>query len=446
MTGVHAEHTAEAEAASLTKQVATGIAHTMFCGLHTFGIHCRWVHVLSFRLEEADEKIRRLEAEKSHRATVSRAPPALLEGCIPEQAEASALSLRTSVEELAQERELRARAQEQILLLQERHVAEVRALSTSLRKAEDESEKLRTEFRSAARQPTSSELRWQQEALRLRDDLAEVRKAWKAVDSRGLMQRDKELRKLGLDAKALEESVPKSDLVSILLEVCRLLRASDFGEIVSKVSACLARNPPAPQPPPQPALEELGQGVLDALKDLDGLSAAPAPAEALVRLRSLCASEAGARQLRLSVREVSLSSAAPGGASPASEAWPEVARQLQLPEGATQEDCRRRLCEVHTEAALLASLSAALKCSRPGDEPLKRVEALVRLCDERVAAQRIVDALQKLLHVDELTEVLPALKEVLDVAALRRKMVRSACNATAAARSQPAAPLAGPGA
>lgn len=346
------------------------------------------VHVLSFRLEEAEDKLRAAEVQKSRASASSKATvsPAKV-GLRSEVTKAS--------QELAKERELRADAEEQLCQEQERHASEVRKLSLSLQRAEEQLEQHRAEVRSSARQPSASELRWQREAMRLRDDLAEVRRAWKAVDTRGLIKRDKELRRLGLDARGLEETMPKSELVSCLLEVCRLLQLSDFSQIGAKVSDLVFRRMPlkpvtaemhtqTASPEPSPT-EALGHGALEVLQELDGCTAASLdPSQALVRLRALCTS---------------------GGES----------------------SCNRE------EARVMERLAAALRCEHA--EVPQRAEGLLRLCDERLAAQKIVDALQKLLAVDELTEVLPTLKEVLDVSALRRKVVRNACQATATARA-----------
>eukprot|EP00930_Biecheleria_cincta_P025816 TRINITY_DN18316_c0_g2_i1.p1 TRINITY_DN18316_c0_g2~~TRINITY_DN18316_c0_g2_i1.p1 ORF type:complete len:887 (-),score=188.51 TRINITY_DN18316_c0_g2_i1:61-2721(-) len=336
------------------------------------------VHVLSFRLEGAEDKLRMAEVQKSRTQSASgKVAQASSEADL--RSEAAKAS-----QELTRERELRAHAEAQLCQEQERHASEVRKLSLGLQKAEEQLEQHRVDVRSSNRQPSASELRWQREAMRLRDDLAEVRRAWKAVDTRGLMQRDKELRRLGLDARGLEETMPKSELVSCLLDVCRLLRLADVSQIVPKVSDLVFRHISLK---PMTA-EMLGQGAIEALQELDSSCCAASlePSQALARLRALCASDAKSASKR--------------------------------------EDA---------EAPLLERLAAALRCER--EELPQRAEALLRLCDERLAAQKIVDALQKLLAVDELTEVLPTLKEVLDVSALRRKVVRDACQATAAARA-----------
>eukprot|EP00931_Biecheleriopsis_adriatica_P064948 TRINITY_DN39599_c0_g1_i2.p1 TRINITY_DN39599_c0_g1~~TRINITY_DN39599_c0_g1_i2.p1 ORF type:complete len:947 (+),score=250.47 TRINITY_DN39599_c0_g1_i2:49-2889(+) len=376
------------------------------------------VHVLSFRLEEADDKLRQAEAQKT------RQPQAFAQVAPAAQADSGNTA---TVEELERAKLRLAQAEEQLARQQERHASEVTSLTGSLRKMEDQLEHLRGELRSKGREPSASELRWQKEALRLRDELAEVRKLWKTVDSRGLMKRDKELCRLGLDARAVEETVPKSDLVSTLLELCRLLQLKDIASVLPEVSALLGRKrveqeSVALHPVHEPAagsLEELGRGTLEALQELGG-NALP-PQEALVRLRTLCASEADARRHRLLGQ--STFGEASAAAQPSQDVWRQVSRLLELPEGAHAEECRAAIeglkGKARQETSLLTSLAGTLRCQK--DDLQGRGEALVRLCDERLAAHRIVEALQKLLVVDDITEVLPALKQVLDVAALRRK-------------------------
>jgi len=88
--------------------------------------------------------------------------------------------------------------------------------------------------------------------------------------------------------------------------------------------------------------------------------------------------------------------------------------------------------QVGEDASVTESLASTLRCQVR--ELPERVASMVRLCDERVAHQRIVQALQKLLHVESsVAGVLPALKEVLDVAALRQRSARVAGVAAAAA-------------
>lgn len=342
------------------------------------------VHVLSFRLEEADEKLRHVEVEKK----ASKAPAMAPSTCI-----------FTGDKELLHTRELQARAEDTLSRQQESHAAEVRTLTASLRKAEDELAHLKAELRDVSRQPTASEIRWQREALRLRDDLAEVRRAWKSVDSRGLMQRDKELRRLGLDARALEETVPKADLVSVLLQLCRLLRVQDVAEILPKVSKL------GSVPEKHEGFEALGQGALEALQEFGAAADISEPSQVLVRLRSILASH----------REKS------SDEHDAKSAWEEVASQLHLASGA-RGDCIKKMAELQEDVVCLIELSGTLRCQKK--ELPQRVLMLRQQCDERMAAHRIVEALQNLLSVGSITEVLPALKDVLDVTALRQKVSR----------------------
>ncbi|CAJ1370403.1 unnamed protein product [Effrenium voratum] len=103
---------------------------------------------------------------------------------------------------LDQERETRADLEEQLKTVRLRHAAEVNTLSVSLQVAQEQVEQLRAALQ-LEREPSGS--RWQREALKLQEDLVEARKAWKAVDTRSLIRRDKELARLGLDAQAVEE-------------------------------------------------------------------------------------------------------------------------------------------------------------------------------------------------------------------------------------------------
>mmetsp|Transcript_35802 Transcript_35802/g.64973 ORF Transcript_35802/g.64973 Transcript_35802/m.64973 type:complete len:837 (+) Transcript_35802:71-2581(+) len=355
------------------------------------------VHVLSFRLEEADEKVRQAEAHKARRAAAT-APSSVC----TEVRHAKALS----PEELLRERELRTQAEETLRRQQESHSAEVRTLTASLRTAEDEVARLKAELRNVSRQPTASELRWQREALRLRDDLAEVRRAWKSVDSRGLMQRDKELRRLGLDSRALEETTSKADLVSVLLQLCRLLRVPDVAEIIPKVSTMLVSMTQKPV-----GLELLGQGVLAVLQELDAAVDISNPSQALERLQSMLASQR-LQQCRSYEAD-------------AKSVWQQVANHLQLATGAQSDDCIKKLVELREDAICLNELTEKLCCQRK--ELPQRAASLMQQCDERMAAQRIVEALQNLLSVGTITEVLPALKDVLDVTALRLRRSDYVC-------------------
>merc|ERR1711920_341983 len=100
--------------------------------------------------------------------------------------------------------------------------------------------------------------------------------------------------------------------------------------------------------------------------------------------------------------------------------WKALAFQLGLPEGSSQAECCQRVAELRIGDAVLEGVTAQFKCASARELP-QRAGALLRLCDERLASHRIVEALQKLLCVQRISEVLPALKEVLDVGALRRR-------------------------
>jgi len=107
------------------------------------------------------------------------------------------------------------------------------------------------------------------------------------------------------------------------------------------------------------------------------------------------------------------------------EVWSEVALGLQLADAdrASISQCLEKITEMvetnSAQVALLNSLSSTMRCSKA--ELHSCAETLVQSCDEHVAAYRIVAALQGLLKVDSIAEVLPALKEVLDIGSLRLK-------------------------
>eukprot|EP00446_Apocalathium_sp_SHHI-4_P047945 CAMPEP_0177394350 /NCGR_PEP_ID=MMETSP0368-20130122/55484_1 /TAXON_ID=447022 ORGANISM="Scrippsiella hangoei-like, Strain SHHI-4" /NCGR_SAMPLE_ID=MMETSP0368 /ASSEMBLY_ACC=CAM_ASM_000363 /LENGTH=229 /DNA_ID=CAMNT_0018860687 /DNA_START=20 /DNA_END=709 /DNA_ORIENTATION=- len=197
---------------------------------------------------------------------------------------------------------------------------------------------------------SAGELRWQQEALRLRDELADARRAWRSVDARSMMRRDRELRHLGLDSRALEERMQKGDLVAILLELCRILKVGSLSSLVFAATNLCA--PTSIDSRPSQSVQTAGPVV----------------------------------------KPTSLSAAGD---------------------------------IVTSDAEIILCVMAKLQCD--AKEVPGRISRLLSLCDQYVAAERIVEALRKLLHVDAgIAAILPALKEVLDVSALRRRRTRLA--------------------
>merc|ERR1712183_484700 len=146
----------------------------------------------------------------------------------------------------------------------------------------------------------------------------------------------------------------------------------------------------------EPPQERDGEGMLVLLR---------AHATELRRLRSDRAADALAASRAAAEREQ--------GAHVAEEGIRAIASELRLPASVSPSECLQRVTELRIGEAVLEGLAAQLRCKETKELP-QRLQALLLLCDERVAAQRIVDALQKLLRAGSIQEVLPALKEVLD--------------------------------
>lgn len=454
------------------------------------------VHILSFQLEEAEEKLRQMQAVKA-RVVVRTVED------VPETSTGDA-------EALAEERDRRLGLEEQLKESHLRYSEQISRLSASCRQAEEQVAQLKTELHDMAREPRPVDTRLQREVLKLREELAEVRKAWKTTDTRSLIQRDKELRRLGLDAAALEDQLAKPDLCAVLVELCRLVRVPSVAEVVPEVGRliqhCRSLEDAATNARTQTCLE-LAEGALEALKEHCG----PVKLhKALHRLRSVLAS---AKRQQASSQELALSLQLPGdasieqllgkvrGISKAQEDWMQalrgMAHVLELPEGSSTTELTEKLVAVveaqranekawgdvipalklpasaspaeavervhelllkqrsndevwsevalglqladadrtsisqclekitemvetnSAQVALLNSLSSTMRCSKV--ELHSCAETLVQSCDEHVAAYRIVAALQGLLKVDSIANVLPALKEVLDIGSLRLK-------------------------
>jgi hypothetical protein len=360
-------------------------------------------HTLSFQLEASQEKCRTLEAQQqfSRPSKNKSSENRLTLG----SSSADVEQLRVS---LAREAELRGRSEEELRSQAAAHGKELQGLSHRLQELAAQNAQLVAERREAARQPSAGELRWQREALRLRDELAEARKAWRAADPRALMRRDKEIRSLGLVPRVLEDTVKKADLVAILLDVCRLLKVGDLTQVVPRATAAAE-------------LLNFGEGVADVLREL-GEAASP-DRRGEDELSSL-------QRLALELRTLRAESAArQEAAATQAAATPELAKdalgvslaaELSLPDNAGTRECLQRVADLRAAEAVLRGLAEQLRCPEPKETP-KRLQSLLQLFDERLAAQKIVEALQKLLRAGSIDEVLPALREVLDVSALRRR-------------------------
>jgi len=227
------------------------------------------VQTLTFRLEETEQKLRQAEAVHARRPV----PAAPIIPMTPE-AEDSA-KIENCKKALEAEKEMRSGLEEQVKELQLRHAAEVRSLSSSLHEAEEKAERFQAELRI---RQTKMDSQWQREVSKLREDLVQARKVWKSMDSRSLMKRDKELRSLGLDLHAMEESVSKADLVEIFVELCRLLKTKDISSLTSEVKR-LAR-------PEATEMLRLAEGSVEALQELHGKTLSPD--EVLCEVTQMC--------------------------------------------------------------------------------------------------------------------------------------------------------------
>ncbi|CAJ1370404.1 unnamed protein product [Effrenium voratum] len=170
------------------------------------------------------------------------------------------------------------------------------------------------------------------------------------------------------------------------MELCRLLQVTDIAGLVSQVRRLSdsRRKGMGRASPDTAEMVKLARGALAALEELHG---ALPPEKALEEVQRLC--------MKCTEQQASAGTL-----------------NLRMAELAETNNC---------QADLLQSLASAMRCST--QELLPCAEALVKLCDEHVAAHRIVTLLQNLLYVQNITDVLPALKEVLDVAALRQKVL-----------------------
>eukprot|EP00435_Cladocopium_sp_Y103_P058148 s167_g20.t1 len=324
------------------------------------------VSSLTFRLEEAEAKLRQAEAVQSRQRAVL--PPSAPAETLAMEVSEEASRVEEAKKALQAERELRADLEEQLREVQLRHATEVRSMSSSLQEAQEKADRFQAELRMRH----SSETTWQREASKLRDDLVEARKTWKGMDARSLMKRDKELRRLGLDAHALEESVPKADLLDMFLELCRVMKTKDVAGLLGEVKRLASRQPEVEA---SQEMMQLAQGSLDALKELHGK--ALSPAEVLGEVRQMC------------TRFKSSSSRC----HQETQACLEPLELTQLKQGQK------------AQADVLQGLATAMGCS--ADELPARAKALVKKCQDQVADHRTACKLR-----EDLTEARRAWKSV----------------------------------
>lgn len=306
------------------------------------------VSSLTFQLEEAEAKLRQAEAVQSRqRAPLPPLPASPAETLVMEEASSRVEEAKKA---LQAERELRADLEEQLREVQLRHATEMRSMSGSLQEAQEKADRLQAELRMRH----SSETTWQREASKLRDDLVEARKTWKGMDARSLMKRDKELRRLGLDAHALEESIPKADLLDMFLELCRVMKTNDMAGLlgeVKRLETSRQTNVEASQ-----EMMQLAQGSLDALKELHGK--ALSPAEVLGEVKQMCTRFKSSSSHRNQETQACL----------------EPSDLTQLKQGQK------------AQADVLQGLATAMGCS--ADELPARAKALVKKCQDQVAEHR----------------------------------------------------------
>ncbi|CAE7546780.1 PHB2 [Symbiodinium sp. CCMP2456] len=379
------------------------------------------VHILSFQLEEAEEKLRQMQAVKA-RVVVRRVED------VPETSTGDA-------EALAEERDRRLRLEEQLKESHLHYSEQISRLSASCRQAEEQVAQLKTELHDRARESRPVDTRLQREVLKLREELAEVRKAWKTTDTRSLIQRDKELRRLGLDAAALEDQLAKPDLCALLVELCRLVRVPSVAEVVPEVGRliqhCRSLEDAAANARTQTCLE-LAEGTLEALKEHCG----PVKLhKALHRLRSVLAS---AKRQQASSQELALSLQLPGDASieqllgkvrgiskaqeDSMQALRGMAHVLELPEGgsSTTELTEKLVAVVEAHRAnekacndIAHSLCLPYGC--PASRVLEGVGALQRSQEDSMQALRgmanVLELPEGGSSTTELTEKLVAVVE-----------------------------------
>mmetsp|Transcript_88049 Transcript_88049/g.139094 ORF Transcript_88049/g.139094 Transcript_88049/m.139094 type:complete len:872 (+) Transcript_88049:74-2689(+) len=369
-------------------------------------------HTLSFQLDAAEEKCRKLQAQQQFQMLEHTMPSGADDS--QSQREDELLHLR---EVAGREAELRIRIEEQFQAQMMSHANSMQAIENRLIEAESRATQMDLQRREAAQQPSGGELRWQGEALRLRDELAKARRAWRSADPRVLMRRDKDIRSLGLDPRALENEMKKEDLVAILTDVCLQLRVGDLSQVLPRTGDLAKLD--VFYTGVQDVLQELGEAAFgdDGTGTRDGTALLAILRNLALELRRLRHDESS----RSAAAEKEVAERAQG-LHVAEEGFRALAAELRLPQDAMPSACLQRVTELRITEATLEGLAAQLRCKNPKELP-QQVESLLRICDERLAAQRIVEALQKLLRAGGVDEVLPALKEVLDIGALRRRAV-----------------------
>mmetsp|Transcript_17770 Transcript_17770/g.41381 ORF Transcript_17770/g.41381 Transcript_17770/m.41381 type:complete len:664 (-) Transcript_17770:27-2018(-) len=300
--------------------------------------------------------------------------------------------VETLRKDLQHERRSRDAMQQELCTEQQLHLHQVSALQQELSEANNRAAEAAHEAALLKATPSEAQLRWQHEASRLRGELADARRAWRSADPKLLMKRDKEICDLGLDPTTLEARACKPDLVAILVEACRLLRIGSVAEVVpaiTSLSDCVAS---------LKVMEVLAQGVLSVVGDMGGSTEAclEDPKSAVEDLQRLCARACAKRN-------------------------PCAAVGTQCGGGGELVNCDDNVGAASPALPKdLQTVLERLQCTSVS-EILTKTECLLQLCDERMAAVGIVEAMQKLLRVSGIEEILPTLREVLDVGALRRR-------------------------
>lgn len=408
---------------------------------------------VTFQLDASEERRRSLEAQQQFSTATPCQAGVHAQGGPPSQTSREVELLQR---ELAHERELRTHAEDHLRRQQLEYTESRSELEVSLKAAEARSRELQQYIKP---EPTASEQRWQREAFRLREQVAEAQRAWHGVDTRTLMRRDKVIRSLGLTRK----DGKTCDAVAAMLDVCGMLHITELRDVVAKVRSLSVAASALPN------LEKYVRESLQIVGELDASSKPPEdPGQALVslraigkeirKLRSECtelskSEQAAAREKAHVAAQVSTAEAAAAKASERNDrlngelqrvrtemserlsvqastqresaAWQALLVELQMPPDTTQQECARRVAELCAGDALLSDLLAKFRCSKRIDLP-QHIASMIQHFEESVASQRIVEALQKLLRVSGIDEVLPELREVLDVGALRRRHAAAA--------------------
>jgi len=312
------------------------------------------------------------------------------------------------------------RANEQIFQQRSGYQDELKALGEALRQSETQTEKLEAERRVSKQEPSAAEVRLQREVLRLRDELANVRDVWRHSDTRMLMRRDKELRRRGLDVRTLHESFSKTDVMAILIDLCCKLGVEDLSQITAKITHMSEMTAVIPR------LEEFVYGVARVLEQVDppGTSVTPptGPPEVLKRLEQL--SEEVLRMRKVNqAGPIQLPHELPSD-NCSNKLWKDLADELQIGGLASKGELCEHVTRLTSSSKVVDELLDKMQCSSARELP-ERIDVLLQLCNECSASHRVVEALQKLLRVESVAEVLPALKPVLNVSVLRQ---RASCN------------------